>query len=335
MVLLQQFLFLCCGFTAHGLLYYSALYSATVIKIFMRNKIKQLVLLSLLFTTAFAVVKIDNSRGDEIIGTIRTAQLQQDQTFIDFIRKNDIGYDEFLHANPNVNPDNVNEGDIFIIPTSHIVLAKYKSHILVNLAERRLYSFINPKKIMTYPVGIGKIGWGTPMGTMKIIGKRSNPSWYVPKSVLEESLAEGVALPDVVAPGPDNPLGKYAMRLSMPSYLIHGTNDPSGIGARSTSGCISMYPEDIKSLFKKAKISTPVKIINEPLKWYLEKNKLCLEMHSEPYMDDYDESFLNNKINMSLDKLRTMADISLEDSNFLHEVTTEKLGIPECITIGA
>ena len=52
-----------------------------------------------------------------------------------------------------------------------------------------------------------------------------------------------------VPPGPDNPLGTHMMTLGWPSYLIHGTNKPYGVGMRSSHGCIRFYPEDIAQLY--------------------------------------------------------------------------------------
>ena len=77
----------------------------------------------------------------------------------------------------------------------------------------------------------------------------ARPVWYVPASVRKEHAERGDPLPSIVQPGPDNPLGKFAMTLSLPGYLIHGTNKPAGVGMRSSHGCIRLYPEDIEALF--------------------------------------------------------------------------------------
>ena len=82
-----------------------------------------------------------------------------------------------------------------------------------------------------------------------IVEKKIKPSWHPPKSIRKEHEEAGDPLPKIVKPGPDNPLGSYAMRLGRRDYLIHGTNKPYGIGMRISHGCIRLYPEDIEELF--------------------------------------------------------------------------------------
>jgi L,D-transpeptidase ErfK/SrfK len=86
-------------------------------------------------------------------------------------------------------------------------------------------------------------------------------------------------LPSVVQPGPDNPLGKYAMTLSLPGYLIHGTNKPAGVGMRSSHGCIRLYPEDIEALFGRVGRGTEVRFVNQPVLAGWHEGQLYLEVH--------------------------------------------------------
>ena len=98
----------------------------------------------------------------------------------------------------------------------------------------------------------------------------------------KEHIANGEPpLPAVVRPGPDNPLGAYAMRLGLPggAYLIHGTNNPIAVGMAVTHGCIRMYPEDIAELFPMVAVGTPVYLINEPVKVAWVDGQLLLEAH--------------------------------------------------------
>jgi L,D-transpeptidase ErfK/SrfK len=133
--------------------------------------------------------------------------------------------------------------------------------------------------VLTFPISIGKMDWQTPLGRASITRKQTNPAWYPPKSVLKEYADEGRPLERVVPPGPDNPLGDYAMRLSIPGYLIHGTNRPAGVGMRVTHGCIRMFPEDIDWLFPKVSVNTPVTIVNQPYKFGWQGDELLLEAH--------------------------------------------------------
>ena len=121
--------------------------------------------------------------------------------------------------------------------------------------------------------------WETPLGRTTIISKARNPSWYPPESIRAEHAAEGDPLPRIVPPGPENPLGDYAMRLGLPGYLIHGTNRPDGVGMRVTHGCIRMFPEDIDYLFDRVDIKTAVRIINEPVKVGWDGDDLVIEVH--------------------------------------------------------
>jgi L,D-transpeptidase ErfK/SrfK len=133
---------------------------------------------------------------------------------------------------------------------------------------------------VTHPIGIGREGSRTPLGRMQIIQKTENPTWTAPPSVLRDRAKSGIAQPAVVPPGPDNPLGAYAMRLSRPSYLLHGTNKPYGVGMRVSYGCIRLYPEDIERLFAEVPMGTSVNVINQPYLVGLEGGTVYLEAHA-------------------------------------------------------
>jgi len=115
------------------------------------------------------------------------------------------------------------------------------------------------------------------MGSTTIIAKKAKPSWVVPESIHQEHAEKGDSLPRVVAAGPDNPLGLYAMRLGFPRYLIHGTNKPYGIGMQISHGCVQLYPEDIEVLFKKASVGMPVRIVHQPYLAAWDQDMLYLE----------------------------------------------------------
>ena len=120
----------------------------------------------------------------------------------------------------------------------------------------------------TYPISTGKMDWKTPLGTTRVVSKQERPNWYPPQSVRLEHEAKGDPLPPFIPPGPDNPLGEYAMRLGIPggSYLIHGTNRPAGVGMQVTHGCIRMYPEDIAEFFQLIPVNAKVNLIDQTTK---------------------------------------------------------------------
>lgn len=218
--------------------------------------------------------------SNDVIGHVQTTTAQIGDDLHTIGRHYDIGYYALIEANPDINPDKIPVGATITIPTRFILPNAPRKGIIVNLAELRLYYFPPGKnEVWTYPIGIGRQGWLTPTGTTTVIGKKEKPTWTVPKSIQADRAAQGVILPDKVLPGPENPLGEYALRLGLPAYLVHGTNDPVGVGQRSSSGCVRMFPEDIEALFKSVKVGTPVLIINEPYKIGWSAKKLYLEAH--------------------------------------------------------
>jgi L,D-transpeptidase ErfK/SrfK len=222
--------------------------------------------------------------GTDAIGAITTVRARAADTLLDIGRRHGVGYEEIVRANPDVDVWLPGEGTEVVVPTRYILPPGPRRGIVLNLPEYRMYYFPAPKPgepavVMTWPVSIGRMDWATPIGTTKIVSKVRKPAWYPPESVRKEHEAEGRPLPRVVPPGPDNPLGEYAMRLTLPGYLIHGTNRPAGVGMRVTHGCIRMYPEDIEFLFARVAVDTPVRIINEPVKLGWDGDRLLMEVH--------------------------------------------------------
>ncbi|MBT4884908.1 MAG: L,D-transpeptidase family protein [Legionellales bacterium] len=294
---------------------------------------------SLIVIVFAAQVDITSAESKQIIGLLKSGQIELGETIPAISRKYDVGYDEVLDANPNLNISTIVHGDVLVIPSKHMLLARPNKDIVVNLPEKRLYHYnLGSNDVVTYPVGVGEIGWATPMGAMTIIGKRKNPTWYVPASVREKNSKEGIALPKAVAPGSDNPLGNRAMRLSSPSYLIHGTNDPAGVGQRSTAGCISLYPEDIVKLYKNTPIDTVVTIVDEDLKWYVDSKKLCVEAHN-PLRSLADEAKSLEKQDKRMVQrakfmyLASKYDIAKQDQKYWKSIQDDLLGVPQCVLL--
>lgn len=219
--------------------------------------------------------------GDSLVGEAKTTQVRINEDFSDIGIRFDLGYYEIFEANPEIDPDNPPVNTAIIIPTQYILpLELKKNTIVINLAEMRLY--YQPKsenKVYIFPVGIGKEDWGTPVGEMTIVKKTKNPTWVVPESIYKFRKAIGDKISRTVAPGPDNPLGKYALRLSKGEYLVHGTNLPDGVGRRSSAGCIRLYEADIENLYNMVEVGTKVVIIDQPYKAGWSDKKLYLEAH--------------------------------------------------------
>ena len=222
--------------------------------------------------------------GIDVIGAVATISARYEDTLVDVARRHGLGFEDIVRANPDVNIWVPGEGTEVVLPNRFVLPAGERRGIILNLAEYRMYYFPEPKPgqpayVLTYPISIGRMDWETPLGKTTVISKMRNPSWYVPKSVLAEHKADGRPLPRIVPPGPDNPLGLYAMRLGLPGYLIHGTNRPAGVGMRVTHGCIRMFPEDIEYLFAQVAVKAPVRIINEPVKIGWDGEQLVMEAH--------------------------------------------------------
>jgi L,D-transpeptidase ErfK/SrfK len=222
--------------------------------------------------------------GNDVVGAITTITARDDDTLLDIARRHGLGYEDIVRANPDVDTWLPGEGTQVILPSRYVLPPGPRSGVILNLAEYRLYYYPPPEEgkpavVMTYPISIGRMDWETPLGRTTIISKVRNPSWYPPASIRAEHAADGDPLPRIVPPGPQNPLGDYAMRLGLPGYLIHGTNRPDGVGMRVTHGCIRMFPEDIDSLFGRVGVSTAVRIINEPVKIGWDGDALVVEVH--------------------------------------------------------
>jgi len=210
-----------------------------------------------------------------------------EDTITDIARRFSLGWEEIQRANPGVDPWIPGAGTDILIPGRRILPNAPQEGIVINLPEHRLYYFPKPKKkgdprvVVTYPVSIGKMDWHTPLGDTRIISKQKNPSWHPPDSVRKEHAERGEPLPAVVGPGPDNPLGAYAMRLAITpgAYLIHGTNNPLAVGMAVTHGCMRMYPEDVEALFPTVPVGTKVRIVNDPVKTAFVGGELLLEAH--------------------------------------------------------
>lgn len=222
------------------------------------------------------------SPEQSVIGEPQVVFTRGEDTLSDIARAYGLGYDELLAANPGVDPWLPGENTAVLLPTQFVLPDVPREGVVLNIASRRLFYFPRMPEgqatvVKTYPIGIGRVGWETPLGITKVTGKARDPAWYVPLSVRQEHAESGNPLPSIVPPGPDNPLGHRVLKLEMPGYLIHGTNQPYGVGMRVSHGCVRLYPENIEHLYELVEIGETVAIINEPYligqlngDWYFE-----------------------------------------------------------------
>ncbi|MCC5856869.1 MAG: L,D-transpeptidase family protein [Ectothiorhodospiraceae bacterium] len=226
----------------------------------------------------------------DVIGEIQIIQARPEDTLLDIGRRYGVGFEAMRMANPGVDIWMPGEDTEIVIPTRFILPPGPRRGLVVNLPEMRIYFYPEPKPgqprvVETYAVSIGRMDWNTPIGTHRVTNRIENPAWFPPESVRARHAAEGRTLPRRIDPGPDNPLGQYAIGLNVPGYFIHGTNRPYGIGMRATHGCIRMYPEDIESLVYRLPIGTEVRIINQPYKagWFAGE----LLVQAYPVLDEH------------------------------------------------
>lgn len=230
------------------------------------------------------------SAEQSVVGEPQVVLAREEDTFSDLARAYGLGYDELVAANPDINPWLPGANTPILLPTQFVLPPDIREGVVLNIASKRLFYFPEvpegqPQIVKTYPIGIGRVGWETPLGSTTVVAKAVDPVWYVPLSVRKEHAEMGDPLPSVVPAGPDNPLGSRVLKLDIPGYLIHGTNQPYGVGMRVSHGCVRLYPENIEYLYELIAIGEKVQIINEPYLLGELDGELVFEAH-EPLEDD-------------------------------------------------
>ncbi|HUW28221.1 MAG TPA: L,D-transpeptidase family protein [Sulfuriferula sp.] len=188
-------------------------------------------------------------------------------------RMNGIKYSAILHP-----------GQLLQIDNRHIVPEWLAEGILINLPQRMLYYFQAGNLLAHYPVALGRPDWPTPAGRFTVVNLQENKTWLVPKSIQEEMRREGKVVKTEVPPGPDNPLGKYWIGLSLPAIGIHGTIAPASIYHFQSHGCIRLHPDDIAALFQHVRLDQTGVIIYAPvLLARLADGRIFLEVNRDIY----------------------------------------------------
>ena len=223
-----------------------------------------------------------------IVGEARLYRVRKGDTLMDVARLYGLGYNEIVDANPGLDPWVPPAGAVVLLPMEWILPCCTYQGIVVNIPEMRLFYYApggpGTTVVYTYPVGLGRDDWQTPSGTFKVIGKTVNPQWNIPESIRQEHITER-GDPRTFIPGgaPDNPLGKYRLELTLPSYRIHGTDIPWGVGMLVSHGCVRLYPEDIEDLFPRVPIGTPGQFIYQTIKVGRRGDAAYVEAHEDIY----------------------------------------------------
>ncbi|MDD2271292.1 MAG: L,D-transpeptidase family protein [Desulfuromonadaceae bacterium] len=267
------------------------------------------------------------ARGDDVIGRLRYLTLEKGDTLPDIARHFSLGLNGVSAANPGVDIWVPEAGKRIVLPLSFILPDAPRKGIVINLATMRLFEFKGNSEspvVLTYPAGVGTEERPTPTGQMRVERKVTRPTWHVPTSIARDHLKKGDPLPAAVLPGPLNPLGEYALYLSAPSYLIHGTNKPASVGLRASNGCIRLYPESIKKLYENTPVKTPVSIVNQPYLLGLSDGVVYLEIHASAEASDAAEF---DRVYAKLKTIEKESGRTL-DWNKVKNVLAEARGIP-------
>lgn len=275
--------------------------------------------------------------GNDIVGKDYTITVGRGDSLTTIREDNDISYEELLESNPKINFYKLRVGQRLIIP-KQFILPKFRTGIVINIAELRLYYFTpDGRDVYTFPVGLGRTGWRTPLISAKVIKKEEDPIWNVPDDIRNYIFQKtGKLIEKIIYPGPDNPLGKYALRLSVSGYLIHGTNAPTSVGTFISSGCMRLNADAIELLYNKVPVGTSVRTIHQPNKvgWY--NNRLYLE--SQDQVNSYarqPESELNEiHVRDEIDNATRLRKASI-NWDAVSYITKESTGIVQQIGIGA
>ena len=265
-----------------------------------------------------------------VVGAPQIVYTDAQNTLSDLAREYGLGYDEILAANPDVDPWLPGDRTPVLLPTQYIIPDVPREGIVLNIASRRLFYFPEAAEgeaqtVLTYPIGIGRVGWETPVGTTEVVSKAADPHWFPPASVRREHEDMGDPLPSVVPPGPDNPLGSHVLKLAMPGYLIHGTNQPYGVGMRVSHGCVRLYPENIELLYSLVPKGETVRIINEPYLLGWRNGELYFEAHA-PLEDDTIPA--GERLSALLQIAADEAGLSDGDADHIRSLASTANGVP-------
>jgi len=273
---------------------------------------------------------------------VQVVTVGKDDTLTDIARRFNVGYEEILRANPKVDPWLPGEGREVVIPSQFILPDAPRTGIVINIPAMRIFYYPPVKRgerpvVITHPIGIGKVGWRTPEGVTKIVRAQRDPTWRVPVSVRKEHHDNGEDLEPVIGPGPDNPLGKYAFYLQWPSYLIHGTNKPAGVGLRSSHGCIRLYPEDIEQFFDTVPVGTQVRVVNQPFLFGWRDGQLYMQAYDVMEDDTRDWTHAQKKLLTTSLATRLQQEVKAHhqqvDWNLVSGLAHSPRGVPVPVTL--
>lgn len=267
--------------------------------------------------------------GESVIGELQWYRVREGDTLFDIARQHSLGYNEIVDRNPALDVWLPPPGAVVLLPTEWVLPCCARRGIVINIPEMRLYYYrpaeADPEltEVMTYAVGLGREDWQTPRGKFTVRAKTENPTWVIPESIRKEHIEDRGDDRKAIAGGAeDNPLGKHRIALSLPSYAIHGTNIPWGVGMQVSHGCIRLYPEDIARLFPEVPVGTPGAFVYQPVKVGVRNGDVYVEVARDIY------GLMPALWREASDMLAQLGVTDRVDQERLIEVLRQPIGIP-------
>ena len=149
-----------------------------------------------------------------------------------------------------------------LMPTQpYILVDTARNHLYIKRGDQVLLDAVastGSGTILDKP-GDSKGQWifDTPRGEFTVQSRLTNPVWVKPDwAFIEEGLEVPKSQADRLESGV---LGEYALGFGK-GYFIHGTLYTRLLGKNVTHGCIRLNDDDLKSVYRLAKVGTPILI---------------------------------------------------------------------------
>jgi len=257
----------------------------------------------------------------EVLGVDRAAVVGEDDTLLDIAVRNDVGFDALRRLNPSIDVWMPTVGEPISLPLRMIPPNAPHEGLVINVAEMRLYDYLDPALPKVIPIAIGDPATPTPIGDRRVLWKTQNPVWKVPQSIRQAN----PLLPAEVAPGEDNPLGTHWMAIGN-GYGIHGTNNLWSIGRIATHGCIRLQNSAVEALYERIRVGTRVHLVYQTVKLGRVGEAVYLEAHPDVY------SLASDPVPMLLAHLLALGVLDRVDRATVERVVSQARGIPVRIT---
>jgi L,D-transpeptidase ErfK/SrfK len=254
-----------------------------------------------------------------VLGEPSSDLVLADDTLLDVAYRHRLGFEAVARLNPGLHVWIPEPGQVVRLPTQYILPDEPWRGIVVNIPEMRLYDFtVSRGAPEVFAIAIGDEVDPSLHGEFKVGAKREDPAWHVPESIRLEK----PELPEVVPPGPDNPLGDRWMTIGTTSYGIHGTNNAWSIGRMATHGCIRLYEDEMRRLYARIPTGTRLRIDYQPVKLGQLGGGIYVEAHPDLY------SRAPEAASEALARLEALGLLAEVDVPALERAVREARGVP-------